>query len=79
MEAKYSGVDPGWRPANERHDDAAYYAKRAAIEREHARSAANEVVAVVHRNLACKYAALAVERARTAPPEARVAKGDDAN
>ena len=39
-------------------------ARRAAIERGHAITAANEVVAAVHEGLAYRYAALASERSR---------------
>lgn len=65
MQTKYSSAASGWNSASEL-DDAAYYEKRADIELQHARNAANEIVAIVHRNLACRYAALAVEQARTA-------------
>lgn len=64
MQTNYSGARPGWNPAGRRIDEAAYYAERAAVERQHAISAANEVVAIVHRNLACRYAAIAAERAK---------------
>jgi hypothetical protein len=41
--------------------NAAYYSQRAAIEREHAIRASNEVVADVHEKLACRYAAVATQ------------------
>jgi hypothetical protein len=41
--------------------NAAYYYGRAEIEREHAISASNEVMASVHQKLACRYAALATQ------------------
>ena len=46
-------------------DDAAYFAQRAATEREQAIGAVNEVVASVHETLACRYAALAAARAKS--------------
>ena len=41
--------------------NAAYYARRAEVEREQAVNSTNEVVAAVHEKLACRYAALATE------------------
>jgi hypothetical protein len=81
MQPINSSMTAGRNPAGERDDDAAYYAKRAVIERQHASGAANEVVAIVHRNLACRYAALAAECSRKAPSEEgsrqlRVVRGD---
>jgi hypothetical protein len=43
--------------------NSAYYAERAAFEREHAVSASNEVVASVREKLACRYAAMATQLA----------------
>lgn len=41
--------------------NAAYFARRAQVEREQAINSTNEVVAAVHEKLACRYAALATE------------------
>jgi hypothetical protein len=39
----------------------AHYSQRAVVEREHALSACNEVIAGVHEKLACRYAAVATQ------------------
>jgi hypothetical protein len=48
---------------NAHRHDAAFYARQADRERQHATSAANEVIASVHESLAFSYAARAAERA----------------